>query len=106
VGLSLALAYRKRRDLFVYDHLLVAMNLLSFAFLLSAVGLVLPLAAMGWWFGLVGLWTLVNLFQTLRGAYGSGWIGASAKTLLVWSITMLSAAVLMTGLMVFVLTVL
>jgi len=106
VGLSLALAYRKRRDIFVYDHLLVAMNLLSFGFLISAVGLLLPFAAMGWWFGLVALWTLVNLFQTLRGAYGSGWVGATAKTLLVWTVTATSALILMTGLMAFVLTVL
>lgn len=106
VGLSLALAYRKRRDIFIYDHLLVAMNLLSFGFLISAVGLLLPFAAMGWWFGLVALWTLVNLFQTLRGAYGSGWLGATAKTLLVWTVTATSALILMTGLMVFVLTAL
>lgn len=106
VGLSLALAYRRRRDIFVYDHLLVAMNLLSFGFLISAVGLILPFSAMGWWFGLVGLWTLVNLFQTLRGAYGSGWVGATAKTLLVWTVTVTSATVLMVALMAFVLTVL
>lgn len=106
VGLSLALAYRRRRDLYVYDHLLVAMNLLAFGFLISAVGLVLPFAAMRWWFALVGLWTLVNLFQTLRGAYGSGWFGATAKTLLVWTVTMTSALMLLTGLMAFVLTVL
>jgi hypothetical protein len=106
VGLSLALVYRRRRDLFVYDHLLVAMNLLSFGFLISAVGLVLPFAAMGWWFGLVGLWTLLNLFQTLRGAYGSSWLGATAKTLVVWTVTVTSAILLLTGLMMFVLTVL
>jgi hypothetical protein len=33
VGLSLALVYRRRKDVFIYDHLLVAMNLMSFAFL-------------------------------------------------------------------------
>ena len=100
VGLSLALVYRRRRDLYIYDHLLVAMNLLAFGFLLSALGLMLPFAAMGWWFTLVAIWTVVNLFQTLRGAYGSGWAGAAAKTLFVWTVTLTSALVLLLGLMV------
>ncbi|MBS0332536.1 MAG: DUF3667 domain-containing protein, partial [Proteobacteria bacterium] len=65
VGLSLALVYRRRKDLFVYDHLVVAMNLMSFGFLVSAVGFLLPFAAMGWYFAAAGIWSLVNLFQTL-----------------------------------------
>ena len=100
VGLSLALVYRKRREIFIYDHLLVAMNLLSFTFLTNAAGLVLPLAAMPWWFGLVALWTPVNLFQTLRGAYRSSILGAVLKTLVVWWITVFSFSVLLTGLLV------
>lgn len=100
VGLSLALVYRKRREVFVYDHLLVAMNLLSFTFLSNAAGLMLPFSWMGWWFGLVALWTPVNLFQTLRGAYGSSILGAALKTLVVWWITVFSFSVLLTGLLV------
>jgi hypothetical protein len=100
VGLSLALVYRKRRDVFVYDHLRVAMNLLSFTFLTNAAGLMLPFSWMGWWFGLVALWTPVNLFQTLRGAYGSSILGAALKTLVVWWITVFSFSLLLTGLLV------
>lgn len=100
VGLSLALVYRRRKDVFLYDHLLVAMNLLSFTFLTNALGLVLPFAAMPYWFGLVALWTPINLFQTLRGAYGSSILGAILKTLIVWSITVLSSLVLLTALLV------
>jgi hypothetical protein len=100
VGLSLALVYRKRREVFIYDHLLVAMNLLSFTFLTNAVGLMLPFSAMPWWFGLVALWTPVNLFQTLRGAYRSSILGAVLKTLVVWWITVFSFSVLLTGLLV------
>jgi hypothetical protein len=100
VGLSLALVYRNRKQVYVYDHLLVAMNLLSFTFLTNALGLVLPFSWMGWWFGLVALWTPVNLFQTLRGAYGSSILGAVLKTLIVWWITVFSFSILLTGLMV------
>jgi hypothetical protein len=100
VGLSLALVYRKRKEVFVYDHLLVAMNLLSFTFLTNAAGLMLPFSWMGWWFGLVALWTPVNLFQTLRGAYGSSILGAILKTLIVWWITVFSFSVLLTGLLI------
>jgi hypothetical protein len=100
VGLSLAMVYRKRREIFVYDHLLVAMNLLSFGFLLSAAGLLLPFSLMGWFFAGVAVWTLVNLFQTLRVGYGSSLLGAGLKTLLVWSITTFFAFVLMIGLFV------
>jgi hypothetical protein len=98
VGLSLALVYRNKPRFFIYDHLLVAMNLLSFAFLTNALGLVLPSAAATWWFGLLALWTPVNLFQTLRGAYGSSIVGAALKTLIVWFVTALSFSLLLAGL--------
>jgi hypothetical protein len=100
VGLSLALVYRRRKEVFLYDHLLVAMNLLSFTFLTNAAGLMLPPVAMPYWFGLVAIWTPVNLFQTLRGAYGSSILGAILKTLVVWSITVLASLMLLTGLLV------
>jgi hypothetical protein len=103
VGLALAAAYLNKRRFFIYDHLLVAMNFLSFVFLANAVGLVLPPPLMGWWLGLVALWTPVNLFQTLRGAYGSSLIGAGLKTLFVWTTASLAFIVLLTGLLVFTL---
>jgi hypothetical protein len=98
VGLSLALVYRNKPKFFIYDHLLVAMNLLSFAFLTNALGLVLPDPVKVWWFGLLVLWTPVNLFQTLRGAYGSSIVGATLKTLVVWFVTALSFSLLLAGL--------
>ena len=104
VGLSLALVYRDKRRYFLYDHLLVAMNLLSFAFLANALGFVLPLSWMPWWLGVVALWTPVNLFQTLRGGYGSGVPGAVVKTLVVWITTVTAFGALVIGLLVFTLT--
>ena len=63
LGLSLALVYRRRREIFLYDHLLVAMNLLSFAFLANAAALLLPHP----WSGRPWAWspygTPVNLFH-------------------------------------------
>jgi hypothetical protein len=103
VALALAAAYFYRRRFFFYDHLIVAMNFLSFVFLANAIGFVLPLAAMGWWLLAVWLWTPVNLFQTLRGAYGSSIIGAVVKTFFVWNVAFVSFVVLLAGLMIFTL---
>ena len=99
VGLSLALVYHRRREIFVYDHLLVAMNLLSFSFLTNAAALMLPPPLAWWALGLVAVWTPINLFQTLRGAYGSGWFGGVLKTIIVWAISVVSFFMLMTAVM-------
>jgi hypothetical protein len=104
IGLSLALVYVNRRQYFIYDHLLVATNLLSFSFLTNAVCMVLPMSAWPTAFGILSLWTPINLFQTLRGGYGSGWFGALIKTFIVWMISVTSFGVLLTGLMLFTLS--
>ncbi|KQY92443.1 3'-5' exonuclease [Caulobacter sp. Root1455] len=103
LGLSLTLVYLNKRQFFVYDHMLVATNLLSFAFLTNALGLVLPDPVRGWWFFLLMVWTPINLFQTLRGGYGSSIPGAIIKTLIVWWSTMFSFVLLMGVLMIFAL---
>ncbi len=103
VGLALALAYRNRPRYFIHDHMLVAMDLLSFTFLTNAVGLILPAPAMGPWFVFVALWTPVNLYQTLRGAYGSSIFGAMLRTLFVWITTVTAFAVLLSAIMLFAL---
>ena len=101
LGFSLALVYRNKRRIFIYDHMLVAMNFLSFVFLANAVGLVLPLSLMGYWLGLVAIWTPINLFQTLRGAYGSSLPGALLKTFLLWATMLVVFTVLLVSLLVF-----
>ncbi|CAN5410562.1 hypothetical protein BH10PSE4_BH10PSE4_17960 [soil metagenome] len=100
LGLSLALVYVNKKQFYIYDHLIVATNLLSFAFLTNALGLVLPAAVRDWWFLLLMIWTPINLFQTLRGAYGSSVLGAVIKTLLVWWSTAFSFVLLLTALLV------
>ena len=84
--------------------LIVAMDLLSFAFLTNAFGLILPAPVMGWYFGFLALWSPVNIFQTLRGAYGSSILGAILKTLIIWLVSATAFIALMVGLLVFSLT--
>ncbi len=103
VALSLALVYVRQRRFFIHDHLLVAMDLLSFSFLVWGLGFLLPAPFMLYWLGLAVLWTPVNLYQTLRGAYGSGVLEAGIKTLLVWLATVSAFGSLLAGLMVFTL---
>ena len=104
IGLGLALAYVNKRQYFIYDHLLVATNLLSFAFLTNAIGMVLPHAAQGPYFAFLAIWTPINLFQTLRGGYGSSIFGAVVKTLVVWLFSVTAFGVLVGGLMLFTLS--
>jgi hypothetical protein len=100
VGLALALVYRKRRGLVLYDHLLVAMDLMSFSFFANAPALLLPAPYVFWWLGAVALWTPINLFQTLRGGYGSSSLGAALKTLIVWIASVTAFCLLLAVLMV------
>jgi hypothetical protein len=98
VGLALALVYARRPGLFLFDHLLVAMDLMSFSFLANAPGLLLPAPYQYWWLGAVALWTPVNLFQTLRGGYSSSVTGAALKTLVVWLVSVAAFGLLLAGL--------
>jgi hypothetical protein len=95
----LALVYVRRRRFFVYDHLIVAMQFLSFEFLIFAVAWLIPDPVRGWALLVATLWTPVNLYMTLRGAYGSRIITAGIKTLFLWFSTLFLFAVLMAGLM-------
>lgn len=83
----LALLYVYRRKFFIYDHLIVSMNFLSFTFLSYALALIMPGPVRGWALLLVTLWSPVNLFMTLRGAYGSHPAGAFLKASFLWFAT-------------------
>ena len=101
VGLSLGLLYlKKRKDgrrFYLYDHLLVAMNLLSFMFLVGALGMLLPENAAPVWQGIGWLWTLWTFFSTLRGAYGSSIVGAILKSLVLWIMTWFGFSLIITS---------
>lgn len=109
VGLLLALLYvGKRKDgrrLYLYDHLIVSMNLLSFIFFTNAVGLLLPEAVDGVWGPVSFVWTFWIFFSTLRGAYGSSIPGAIVKSLILWVMTGFAFALLIAGVLFVSLTV-
>jgi len=104
IGLSLAVVYVNRRQYYIYDHLLVATNLLSFSFLTNAILFVAPAALAGPFLVILAIWTPINLFQTLRGGYGSTVVGALFKTLIVWFMSVFAFALLVTALMLFTLS--
>jgi hypothetical protein len=95
----LALVYVRRRQFYIYDHLIVAMQFLSFEFLIFAAAWIIPDPARGWALWIATLWTPVNLYMTLRGAYGSRRITAGIKTIFLWFSTMVLFGLLMMGLM-------
>ena len=95
----LTLLYVYRRRIFVYDHLIVSMNFLSFTFLSFAIALIMPGPLKGWALFVATLWSPVNLFMTLRGAYGSGIISAFLKTSILWVATICLFTILILGLM-------
>jgi len=53
---------------------------------------------------ILSLWIPINLFQTLRGGYGSSIFGALIKTFIVWMISVTSFGFLVLGLMLFTLS--
>ncbi len=103
VAAFLSLVYVYNKKFYVYDHLIIAMGFLSFLFLSYALGFWLPKPMNTWWFWLLLLWAPVNLFMTLRGAYGSSVAGATLKAAGIWAATALSFLTLVLGLMLFTL---
>ena len=99
----LTLCYFYKRQFYVYDHLVVAMQYLSFCFLVWAPVWLFPKAVSDWLFLIVLAWTPFNLYQILRSAYGSRRVGAAAKALLLWSSTVVVFGVMLTGLLAYVL---
>ena len=99
----LTLFYVYRKKLYVYDHLVVSMQYLSFCFLLWGVVWLVPDPVQGWLFLLALIWTPFNLYLILRTAYGSSRIGAGVKALVLWSTTVCVFGVLLVGLLAYAL---
>lgn len=96
---ELTVLYFYRRRFFVFDHLMVAMQYLSFCFLLWAAVWLAPLRFWGWIIWPALIWTPANLFLTLRGAYGSSVLGAGLKALFLWISTLVAFGFLIVGLL-------
>lgn len=95
----LALVYVRARRFYIYDHLIVSMQFLSFVFLVSALAWIIPDPVRGWAVMAASLWAPINLYQTLRGAYGSRRWTSVIKTLFLWCSTLTLFSILMVGLM-------
>lgn len=87
MAFALGLVYVRQRRFLMVDHFTVAMVMLTFVFFTSAVTLFLPPALSRWFSGLLFIWSFINLFQILRGAYGSSIVGALLKSLFIWIIS-------------------
>ncbi len=96
----LTLLYIRKREFYIYDHLIVAMQYLAFCFLVWAIVWVAPSPVKGLLFLPAMIWTPVNLFMTLRGAYGSSLLSSAVKALFLWVATMTVFGLLLTGLLV------
>ena len=99
----LTLCYIYKKQFYVYDHLVVAMQYLSFCFLVWAPVWVSPKWLSDWLFPAALVWTPLNLYLILRTAYGSSRVGAAAKGLALWSSTVVVFGLLLTGLLAYAL---
>jgi hypothetical protein len=99
----LTLGYAYKRQFYVYDHLVVAMQYLSFCFLVWAPVWLSPKWLSDWLSLGAMIWTPLNLYLILRTAYGSSRIGAAAKALTLWGATVVAFAVLLTALLLYAL---
>lgn len=93
----LALVYFYKRQFYIYDHLIVSMHFLSFTFLIWAAAYLIPDPVGGFLFVVATVWTPVNLFMTLRGAYGSSIMGALVKTVFLWTVALSLFLILLLG---------
>ena len=99
----LSLVYIRKRQFYVFDHLVIAMQYFSFCFLIWAVACAMPNFNSSIWTFAALIWTPFNLYLILRAAYGSSRLGAAVKAVTVWLATVTSFACLLTGLLVFAL---
>ncbi len=99
-AIQLALLYAWRTEFYLHDHLIVSVQFLSFVFLLTGLAW-LPLGPLhNTAIAVATLWVPVNLYQLLRGAYGSSVVGALARTAWLWLSTQVVFIVLVLGLLI------
>jgi hypothetical protein len=80
------------------------MQYLSFCFLIWAIAWVMPDLNTSFWTLAAMLWTPFNLYLILRTAYGSGRVAAAGKALFIWSATIVTFCIFVTGLVLLVLS--
>ncbi len=61
------------RRIYIFDHVIVALHMQSFFYLLATIGLLLPMLHPGLVWGVFGVATLVYPFLLMGRAYGTNW---------------------------------
>lgn len=98
LAFALTILYIYRRQFYIFDHLVVSMNMMTFLFSVSALVLILPKSWMMGGFMALQIWFPVNIFMSLRGTYGSSWFSALIKTFLLWVYSWIALGGLLAGL--------
>ena len=71
--LSLLILHFWVRRIYIFDHVVVALHMQSFFYLLATIGLLLPMVPSGLVWGVFGASTVVYPFLLMRKAYGTHW---------------------------------
>ena len=81
IVLSLLILHFWVRRIYIFDHVIVALHMQSFFYLLATIGLLLPMLPPGLVWGVFGVSTLVYPFLLMRKAYGTHWFMNMFRTL-------------------------
>ena len=81
--LLLVLVYPFRRSIYVYDHIITALHVQSWIYLLLSIGLVFFWLGQSWFAVVLLLAPPVYLYRTFRVVYGSGRIFSVVRTLFI-----------------------
>lgn len=73
IVLSLMILHIWIRRIYIFDHVIVALHMQSFFYLLATIGLLLPMVHPGVVWGVFGVSTVVYPFLLMRKAYGTNW---------------------------------
>jgi hypothetical protein len=73
IVLSLIILHFWIRRIYIFDHVIVALHMQSFFYLLATIGLLLPMLHPGLVWGVFGGSTLVYPFLLMRRAYDTNW---------------------------------
>ena len=81
IVLSLLILHFWVRRIYIFDHVIVALHMQSFFYLLATIGLLLPMVHPGLVWGVFGVATIVYPFLLMRKAYDTHWFLNIFRTL-------------------------
>lgn len=100
LAVILAVMHFWRRRIYIYDHLITALHLQAFLYLLGSIlilsGLVFG-GGVGW---IAAIWVPVYLFLMFRRTYGAGPVMAGLRTLVLLVLTSIALLMVVSGILV------